>query len=87
MKMRIIAEDFEELNLQKMGTNEYEANSNRQKHIDTYRKFANLAPEEAITEDNINEYALLKTATYCNREPERIRSEILGQRYSIYENN
>ena len=68
-----------------MGTNEYEANENRDKHIKMYRKFANLNDDELITEENINDWALQKTATTCNRHPDRIRSEILGRRYSAYE--
>ena len=85
MKIKRLAEDFQECNLTKMGTNEYEANTNRQKHIDMYRKFANLNEDEIITEDMIDDLALTKTAAYCNREPDRIRAEILGQRYSEYE--
>jgi len=83
--MNKVAEDFELNNLEKMGTNEYEANKNRDKHIKMYRKFANISDSEPITEETINEYALNKTATYCNREPDRIKAEILGQRYSEYE--
>ena len=83
--MAKVAEDFELGNLEKMGTNEYEANKNRDKHIKMYRKFANISDSEPITEETINEYALNKTATYCNREPNRIKAEILGQRYSEYE--
>lgn len=83
--MNKVAEDFELNNLEKMGTNEYEANKNRNKHIKVYRKFANISDSEPITEETINEYALNKTATYCNREPDRIKAEILGQRYSEYE--
>lgn len=83
--MAKVAEDFELGNLEKMGTNEYEANKNRDKHIKMYRKFANISESEPITEETINEYALNKTATYCNREPDRIKAEILGQRYSEYE--
>ena len=83
--MAKVAEDFELGNLEKMGTNEYEANKNRDKHIKMYRKFANISDSEPITEETINEYALNKTATYCNREPDRIKAEILGQRYSDYE--
>lgn len=83
--MNKVAEDFELGNLEKMGTNEYEANKNRDKHIKMYRKFANISDSEPITEETINEYALNKTATYCNREPDRIKAEILGQRYSEYE--
>lgn len=84
-KMKIVAEDFQECNLNKMGTNEYEANTNRDKHVEMYRKFANLNESEEITEDNINDWALQKTATYCNRHPDRIKAEILGKRYSEYE--
>ncbi len=80
-----LSEDFNENNLDKLGTNEYEANSNRNKHVKMYRKFANLNEEEEITEETINEVALNKTACYANREPERIKSEILGRRYSDYE--
>ena len=80
-----LSEDFNENNLNKLGTNEYEANTNRNKHVKMYRKYANLNEEEEITEDNINEVALNKTACYANREPERIKAEILGRRYSDYE--
>lgn len=80
-----VAEDFQECNMNKMGTNEYEANENRNKHIKMYRKFANLNDDEIITEENINDWALQKTATTCNRHPDRIKSEILGRRYSAYE--
>lgn len=80
-----IAEDYNEVNECKLGTNEYEANPKRKQHIEMYRKFANLNESEEITEDNINDWALQKTATYCNRHPDRIRAEILGKRYSEYE--
>ena len=50
-----------------------------------YRKFANLTEGEEITEENINERALNRTACFSNREPEQVRAEILGQRYSDYE--
>lgn len=85
LKREDVSEDFNECNLNKMGTNEYEANANRDKHIKMYRKFANLTEDEEITEDNINQWALDRTATFANREPERIKSEILGTRYSNYE--
>lgn len=79
------AEDYNEVNECKLGTNEYEANPKRKQHIEMYRKFANLNESEEITEDNINDWALQKTATYCNRHPDRIKAEILGKRYSEYE--
>ena len=68
-----------------MGTREYEANTGRKRRIERYRKFANLNEDEEITADNINEWALEKTATYSNRHPDQIRAEILGERYSDYE--
>lgn len=80
-----LAEDFDEKNINKMGTREYEANTGRKRRIERYRKFANLNEDEEITADNINEWALEKTATYSNRHPDQIRAEILGERYSDYE--
>lgn len=82
---KFLKEDFEEINLNKPGTREYEANQKRQKRIETYRKFANLVDFEKVTEDNINEYALEKAAVYCNVSKDRIRAEILGQKWSDYE--
>ena len=82
---KAVAEDFDERNLERVGTAEYQANTKRQEHIDMYRKFANLLPDEEITEDNIDEWALTRTACLANREPARIKAEILGQRYSDYE--
>lgn len=82
---QVLADDFNEKNLSRRGTNEYEANSKRDKHVAMYRKFANLNENDEITEDNINEWALGKTATYANRSPNRIKSEIIGKRYSDYE--
>lgn len=82
---KAVAEDFDERNLERVGTAEYQANTKRQEHIDMYRKFANLLPDEEITGDNIDEWALTRTACLANREPARIKAEILGQRYSDYE--
>ena len=81
----MLPEDFEEKNLDKRGTMEYEANKKRANRINMYRKFANLTEGEEITEENINERALNRTACFSNREPEQVRAEILGQRYSDYE--
>lgn len=81
----MLPEDFNEKNLDKRGTMEYEANKKRANRINMYRKFANLTEGEEITEENIDERALNRTACFSNREPERVRAEILGQRYSDYE--
>ena len=80
-----LPEDFNEKNIEKLGTTECEANKYRSNRVDMYRKFANLLQDEEITEDNINEWALDRVAAFTNRSPERIKAEILGQRYSDYE--
>lgn len=82
---KAIAEDFDERNLEKRGTSEYEANHNRHRRIDMYRKYANLTEDEEITEDNINDWALKRTACLTNTDYDIVRDEILGKRYSDYE--
>lgn len=82
---RKLPEDFNEKNLDKMSTPEWEANKNRQRRIEMYRKYAFLDEGAEITEDNISDYALNRVACVTNRSPEKVRAEILGQRYSDYE--
>ena len=79
------ATDFNAENLNKRYTFEYEANYGRAKRIMMYREYANLAEDEKITEDNIDDWALKKTACFSSREVEKITAEILGKRYSDYE--
>lgn len=81
----VLADDFNEKNLNKISTLEYEANPNRQRRIDLYRKYAHLDEDVEITEDNIDDWALGKVACRVNREPAKVKAEILGQRYSDYE--
>lgn len=80
-----LKEDFIEKNLEKPGTKEYEANSKRQKRINMYRVFANLTADEPITEDNIDQWALERTSAWTNVGIDRIKAEILGQKWSDYE--
>ena len=67
------------------GTSEYEANEGRQKRIAMYRKFANLTEDMPITEDSLDERALEKTCVYSNRDRNRVKAELLGQKWSDYE--
>lgn len=72
-------------NNNRIGSIEYEANEGRRKRIADYRRYANIDEDFVITEDNINEYALKKTACYNNRSIDRVKSEILGNKWSEYE--
>lgn len=51
--------------------------------IDTYRHFANLPDDAKIAKDNINDFAVIKTATYTNRSRDNVRSFILNHNRSI----
>lgn len=80
-----LPEDFDENKLTKIGSIEREGNDNRHRRIAMYKKYAHLDEGDEITEDNLDEYALGRVACVTNREPEKVRAELLGQRYSDYE--
>lgn len=82
---RKLPEGFNEKNLKKCGTCEYDSNAGRHHRIDMYRKFANLTEGEEITADNINEWALDETSCRSNTPVDRVRAELLGERYTGYE--
>lgn len=69
----------------KIGTEEYDANEGRKKRINQYRKLAHVNEDVILTEDMIDNWALNKTACYNNRSVDQVRSEILGQRWSEFE--
>lgn len=80
-----LPEDFDEANLDKRGTAEHEANAKRLKRIEMYRDLANLGPDEAITEDNIDEWALSRLSAVSNRGVDQLMAELLGKDWSGYE--
>lgn len=76
---------MEERKPHRIGTEEYDANEGRLNRIAKYRKYANLDENFQITEDNINDWALNRTACFSNRSKDQVRSEILGKKWSDFE--
>ena len=62
------------------------ANEGRMKRIARYRKHAGVDENFVITEDNLDEYAFARTINECGVRSDRLRAELLGQRWSDYEN-
>lgn len=61
------------------------ANEGRQKRISKYRKHAGIDENFVITEDNIDDYAFALTVNECGVRSDRLRAELLGQKWSEYE--
>ena len=71
--------------VRKLGSAEYDANEGRHQRISMYRQLANLEEGFEVAEDNIDEWALGRTASYYNRPRRRVKAEILGQKWSDLE--
>lgn len=65
---------------------EYDANEGRMNRIKRYRQLAMLDEDYTITEDDIIPWALGKTCVEYNCPAEKLRAELLGIRWSEYEN-
>lgn len=63
-----------------------DANEGRMNRIAKYRKHAGIDENFEITEDNIDEYAFARTVNECNVRSDRLKAELLGQKWSEYEN-
>lgn len=72
----------EELDLSNVIKN---ANEGRLNRIAKYRKHAGIDENFVITEDNIDEYAFARTINECGVGCDRLRAELLGQKWSEYE--
>lgn len=75
----------EEKKPHRIGTPEYDANEGRKKRVSDYRKYANIDEDFDINEDNIDDWALTKTCVMNGKEKDRVKSEILGIKWSEYE--
>lgn len=64
------------------GSPEYDSNENRRKRVARYRKNANIDESYNITEENINNWALVRTCTQYNCPKDRLKAELLKQPYT-----
>lgn len=71
----------EENNLKnkEMSLNEHE--QHKISRINRYRELAGLGPDDPITEDNLNKYALFTTSCYCGYALDYLIDEVLGREY------
>ena len=67
-------------------SDEYVANEGRQSRIKRYRQLAMIDEDCEITEDSIIPWAFNKTCVEHNCSADRLKAELLGQRWSGYEN-
>ena len=69
----------------RIGTPQYDANEGRKKRIEQYRKWANVDEDTQLTENMLNEWAIKRVACFNNRPVEQIKNEILGKKWSDFE--
>lgn len=69
----------------RIGTDEYDANEGRKRRIAQYRRLAHVNEGVTLTEDMIDDWALSRTACFNNRSKDQVRAEILGERWSEFE--
>ena len=60
----------------------WEANEGRRERIAKYRKLALLDESEEITEGNIKDWALKRVCVDSGWPVERVKAELLGQKYT-----
>lgn len=65
----------------------HEANEGRKERVSKYRSILNLAEDFEVTEDNIDDWGVAWVANRTGAPYDRVRAEILGQRWSNYEEN
>lgn len=68
-----------------IGTDEYDANEGRKRRIAQYRRLAHVNEGVTLTEDMIDDWALSRTACFNNRSKDQVKAEILGERWSEFE--
>ena len=69
----------------RIGTDEYDANEGRKRRIAQYRRLAHVNEGVKLTEDMIDDWALSRTACFNNRSKDQVKAEILGERWSEFE--
>ena len=84
--MKIINEDVQYECTDQYDPIVYEANEGRKARIDKYRTLVNLDEDVEITEGNIEDWAFNQTCVDMHCDPARLRAELLGQKWSDYEN-
>ena len=68
-----------------IGTIRYNANEGRKNRISLYRKLTCLDEDVQLTEDGLKKWAVDRVACFTNTTPERVRSELLGNKWSEFE--
>lgn len=68
----------------KFGSAEYDSNEGRIQRVNHFRKLANLSDDEPITESLLEEkdWAVKQTACQFYRPSDRIKAELLNQKYT-----
>lgn len=68
----------------KIGSAEYDSNEGRIQRVNHFRKLINLADDEPITESLLEakDWAVKQTACQFYRPSERIKAELLNQKYT-----
>lgn len=82
MKIKLAEDIYSEPKANRLGTEEWDANEGRRERISFYRGLVNIDEDFEITEDNIDDWALRKTCTKYNRGYDRVKAELLGQKWS-----
>lgn len=68
-----------------IGTIRYDANEGRKKRVELYKKLTSLNEDAQLTEDNLKKWAVDRVACFTNTTPDRVRSELLGNKWSEFE--
>lgn len=64
---------------------DYNANDGRKERISRYKKLLNLDENFEITEDNIDDYGVDWISVFYNCPRDRVKAELLGQKWSDFE--
>lgn len=65
----------------------WDANGGRRNRISRYKSFLGLKEDFKITEENLDEYGVSYISCMYNRTPAQVKAELLGQRWSDFEEN
>ena len=69
----------------RLGTIRYDANEGRKKRIDLYKKLTNVDENVQLTEGALKKWAVDRVACFTNTTPERVKNELLGNKWSEFE--
>lgn len=69
----------------RIGTPQYDANEGRKKRINLYRRLANIDENVQLTEGALKKWAVDRVACFTNTPPERVKNELLGNKWSEFE--